>query len=441
MVMGYSYGVSEESTSAFMQVRSLPVTNRRAVGGPVARSLLAAYFGSALLAWVAAAVTSVFAAGDLAAGRPLATAPVLAVHLLALGVLPLAVSGASFHLLPVMLRNHLLSQRALWLALPLLWGGVLVASGVGAGASVRVWLGAAAVSAGLAIVLVEIGALVWRAPRDRMLITSRIGVSLPGLHVVAALVLGAVIFDEDRPFAGIAYDRWLLIHLHIALIGWIAVLIVTVGRNLAPMLAQAPAARPRRWPLNEAIIVLGLWVLIAGLAVGSRIVTVAGGLAIALALGTFAVLVMRVVRTRRTGLEAPLAHLAIGAFFLLQAFCLGLVAALTRPDTRLVSAYVILLLVGWAGGVVVGHVGKLLSLSLWVWWPPGPRPKQAALYPRRLGLLEAGTFLIGVEALMIGVLAGSATLARSGAGVLGLSAVATVAGVTATWRRRARNAP
>ena len=430
--------MEENPPSAFVGLRPLPLANKRAVGGPVSRSLLAAYFGAAGVTWFAAAVATVFAAGDLAAGRPLAATPVLAVHLLALGALPFAVSGASFHLLPVMLRNDLPSQRALWLALPLLAGGVLVASGVGSGAQTRVWIGATALSMGLAIVLWEVGTLVARAPRGRMLITSRVGVGLSCLHVVTALILGAIIFDQDRPFAGISYERWLLIHLHVALVGWIALLILTVGRNLAPMLALAPAAPTRRWPIHELILVAGLWLVVAGLASSSRVLTVAGACVTAMAVGRFATSVLRILRTRRGRLESPLAHLAVGVFFLLQAFGLGLAATIEPGRRRFAVGYVVLLLLGWAGGVVIGHATKLLSLSLWVWWPPGPRPKQAALYPRSLGLIEAVAFLVGVEALVGGILAASSALARVGAAVVCLSAILTIVGMTATWTRRAR---
>ena len=155
---------------------------------------------------------------------------------------------------------------------------------------------------------------------------------------------------------------------------------------------------------------------------------------VVLAIGRFASIVVRVARTRRGPFEAPLAHLLVGGFFLAQAAGIGLAVAAGADGTRLVSGYVVLLLVGWAGGVVVGHVGKLLSLSLWVWWPPGPRPKQAQLYPRRLGLVEAGVFALGVEAFAIGVFAGSARVAQSGAGLVCASAVLTAAGAVATWR-------
>ncbi len=430
--------MGERPVTTPVTLRPLGLTNQRAVGGPLSRQLLAAYFAVALIGWLAATVAAVVAASDLAAGSPFAAAPVLAVHLVALGVLPFAVSGASFHLLPVMLRNDLPSQRALWLALPLLAGGFPVASGLGREAHPIVWIGAAMVAAGLAIVLAELLALVVRAPRGRTLIASRLGVALACAHVVTALCLGAVIFDQDRPFGGLSYQRWLLIHLHVALLGWIALLILTVGRNLAPMLAQAPAAPQRERPAEEVALVAGLWLLLAGIGMRERGLTLAGGLVVLLAIGRFAALMLRVMWNRRGPLEAPLAHLLLGGIFLAQAAGCGLAAAAGVGGTRLVSGYVVFLLVGWAGGVVVGHLPKLLSLSLWVWWPPGPRPKQAELYRRRLGLLEAAFFAAGVEALALGIVIGTATLARAGASLLVLSAILTIAGVALTWQRRSR---
>jgi hypothetical protein len=279
-----------------------------------------------------------------------------------------------------------------------------------------------------------------RAPGGRLLIASRAGVALSCAHAVAALCLGALVFGYDRPFGGVGYGRWLLIHLHVALVGWIALLILTVGRNLGPMLAQAPTAPRRPWPYEELGLVAGLWLLLAGIGTSQREVTLVGGVVVAVALGRFGLLMLRVARTRRGPLEAPLAHLLVGAFFLLQAVVLGIAVAAGADSTRTVTAYVILLLVGWAAGVVVGHVGKLLSLSLWVWWPRGPRPKQGDLHPRRLGLAEAIAFAAGVETLAAGVLAGSVPAARVGAAVLSASAVLTVAGAALTWQRRSRNA-
>jgi hypothetical protein len=153
-----------------------------------------------------------------------------------------------------------------------------------------------------------------------------------------------------------------------------------------------------------------------------------------LTLARFALLMLRVARTRRGPLEAPLVHVLLGGLFLAQAGGVGF--AIGAGSMRMVCGYVVLLLVGWAGGVVLGHVSKLLSLSVWVWWPPGPRPRQAELYPRTLGLAAAAAFAVGVESLAIGVFVDSLTVARLGACLLCGSAVLSIAGAALTWRRR-----
>lgn len=441
MHCGYGPTVTEPK-AAFVELRPLPLMNKRAVGGPVSRRLLTTYFTLATVCWLAAAAVTLVAAPDVAAGQFLAPAPVLAVHLIGLGALPLAVSGACFHLLPVMLRNDLPSERLLWVALFFLAAGPLLAVGVAHGLRPLVFVAAPLLALGLVIVLGVVARLVIRAPRGRALIASRVGVSLVLMHVVAALVVGLVIFDLDRPFAGVSYERWLLVHLHIALLGWIALLVITVGRNLVPMLARAPAAPARRFPVDELALAAGLWLLVAGLLSDRRAIVFAAGVLLVSVMAHFALLTVRVVRSRRGSLEAPLVHIAVGAFFLAQAALVGLLYAAGVGGRRLATGYCILLLVGWAGGVVIGHVGKLLSLSLWVWWPPGPRPRQQALYPRRLGLAEAVLFAVGVELLAVGAIAGSKDAAEPGAVALLASALlATVGPLASMWlARKAREA-
>lgn len=418
--------------------KALPLLDARAVGGPIALGLLAAYCALALAGWIAAAVVLLLAAPDLAAGNPLAELPVLATHLVTLGVLPLAVTGAAFHLLPVMLRNDVRRPRLLQLAVPLLAGGYLLAPGVALGLDAAVWVGSALVAGGLAIVAVELLGLAWRAPGERILVASRTGVVLVVLHVVAALVLGALAFGRlGSPFAGVRFDRWLLVHLNLGAIGWLTLLIVTVGRTLVPMLSFAPTAGKRRYPDVELATACGLWVLLAGLAGGWQPVTLVGGAVVVLAVGRFLVQAVAVARTKRAALEAPLGHVLAGVVLLAEAAVLGFLAATGAIDqVRAATAYVLLLVLGWGAGVTVGHLGKLLSLSLWVWWPPGPRPKQGALYPRRLWLVEAGLFAVGVQLLAAGVLAGSEAAAWAGGVGLLASALLAAGGTAWTWRAR-----
>jgi hypothetical protein len=220
--------------------KALPLADARAVGGPIALGLLASYVAVALAGWTAAAIAILIAAPELAARDPLASGPVLATHLVALGFLPFAVTAASFHLLPVMLRNDVRHPRRLQLALPLLGGGFLVAPGIALDSPALLWPGATLAGSGLLLVLSELLGLVRRAPGDRTLVTSRTGVALVSLHVTAALALGALVFSHgDESVAGVVHERWLLVHLHLAVLGWLTLLIITVGRTLAPMLALA----------------------------------------------------------------------------------------------------------------------------------------------------------------------------------------------------------
>jgi hypothetical protein len=137
--------------------------------------------------------------------------------------------------------------------------------------------------------------------------------------------------------------------------------------------------------------------------------------------------------------EGPLLHLLAGAAFLVQAAVLGFVLlAGVGPQQRGLAAYVLLLLLGWAAGVTLGHVPKLLSLSIWVWWPPGPRPKQEALYPRRLAQAEAAVFAAGLETAAVGIYLGSSVAARAGSAVLAAASVLAAATALVVWRGRSR---
>jgi hypothetical protein len=418
--------------------KALSLADARAVGGPIPLGLLAAYAAVAFTGWMASAAFVLVASPDLAARDPLTEWPVLAVHLVALGVLPFAVTAASFHLLPVMLRNDVRHPFRLRLALPLLAGGYLVAPGLALDRGPLVWVGATLVALGIVLVLLELVGLVRRAPRGRMLVASRAGVALVCLNVAAALVLGALVFSHgDATFGGVAHARWVVVHLNLAVLGWLTLLILTVGRTLAPMLALAPTAAPRKLPASELALTGGLWVLLAGIAADSTPVSLVGASVVVGTLASFGALVARVARTRRIEVEGPLAHLLVGVVFLVQATVLGfLTLADAVSSERVLVAYVVFCLIGWAAGVTIGHLGKLLSLSLWVWWPPGPRPKQASLYPRRVWLAEAIAFGVAVELVGSGSLSGEETVTRAGGALLLLAAVLAATGAVRTWRSR-----
>jgi hypothetical protein len=405
------------------------------VGRPAPAVLVACYFAAALVCWLGATVALVVARNELAAGAVWAPQVLLVVHLVALGFLPLAVTGGALHILPTLLRTGLSRWRGA-LALPLLCAGPLLAYAIAYDLEWLLWPSATAETAGFLLVGWELAALSVRAPRGRLLLASRAGVLLSTLHAAAALAFGALLAEREwRPLWGIPHERLIAIHLHLAVIGWLTLLLVTVGRTLGPMLALAPAEPPRRAPLEELALTGGLWLLLAGLALDARTLQAAGGLVVLAVLVRFAALMARVGREHRLELpEGPLLHFLTGLFFLAQAALLGLgmVVGVFEVTPRRLVAYVLALLVGWAAGATLGHLGKLLSLSLWAWWPPGPRPKQAALYPRRLWLAEAAAFAIGIETAVDGALAGSQFAVAAGGVVLIAAAAAAFVGAVLT---------
>jgi len=406
------------------------------VGRPASAAIVGGYFALALGCWVAAGVALVAAARPLALGGVAEPRVLLAVHLVALGFLPPAVAGGALHILPTLLRTDACRWRAA-AALPLLCAGPALAAGIARHLEPLLWPAASVEAAGVALVAWEVLALALRAPGDRMLLTSRVGVALSALHAVAALVVGGVLAAREwRPVVGIPHERVIAIHLHLAIVGWLTLLLLTVGRTLGPMLALAPAAPRRRLPVEELVLVAGLWLLLAGLGAGVRSAETAGGLLALVAIVRFAAIIARVAREQRVAApEAPLVHVGAGLVFLAQAAVLGLGMTLGLAVTpRRLTAYVVALLIGWAAGATVGHVGKLLSLAAWTWWPPGPRPKQAELYPRRLWTGEAVAFAVGVELVVDGALAGSPVPVAAGAALVLVSAAVAAVAAALTLR-------
>ncbi len=408
------------------------------VGTPAPFQLVAAAMTGGLVCWLLAAAALLRAAPELAHGFIVAPDVLLAVHLVGLGFLPLAISGGALHILPTLLRNSG-SPRLGWIGFAGLCAGPLLAVGIARHRPELTWAAVVLVGVGAAALLVELGQLVACAPHDRLLLASRFGIAVSAVSGLLAFLLGPILFAHEwRPWLGVPHDRLIAIHLHLAVLGWLSLLIVAVGRTLAPMLALAPSEAGRRLPLEEIVLSAGVWLAVAGFALGSRPLLVLGYAASLGASIRFGIVLARAARRNRLpGLEGPLAHFAAGVLFLIEAAVLALVLLSRSSRLQVLAAYVLLLLLGWAGGVTLGHVGKLLSLSAWTWWPPGPRPKQADLYDRRSWLTSATTFALGTQLLVVGTLAAEAATARVGAALLIVSALAALYGamhtLTVAW--------
>ena len=359
-------------------------------------------------------------------------------HLIGLGVLAFAVSGAAFHILPVMLRNGRPRSIA-WIALPCLWCGPILAEGVATFDDRIIHPSLVVVATGYVLVALQTGALLVRAPHTRLLLTSRVGIALSTLSAAVALSLGArLAIDGWRPLWGIDHGHLIVLHLTIAALGWLTLLIVSVGRTLAPMLALAPSEKQRRLPAVELLLAVGVASAMLGVALDRRDITFVALIVTVSSLVGFAAIVVRAARRNRLDFpEAPIVHFLVGLLFLAQAITAAALVLQHGPSPHLLAYYVITLIVGWASAVTIGHAGKLLALSAWTWWPPGPRPKQHALYPRRIWLGEALLLSVGVQTVAVGVLVARGDVVRSGAVAVVASAVLALLGAAVTMLKSA----
>jgi hypothetical protein len=418
-----------------MAFKQLPTVH---TGRPAPFTLTAPAYLAATAGWLAAAIAFVFAADDLAAGAIWQPSVVLVTHLVALAVLPCVVAAAVWQLLPMMLRNDPPHPGRRPLVLALLLAGGPLAAGIALGAGWLIAVAATLLGAGLLLLLAELVALVRRSPRGKQIPVSRSAVVLAAAHAVLAFALGAAVAADGGPKPlGIGFERVLLIHLSLALIGWLTILIAVVGRTLVPMLGLVAAPPRRTRPLSELGVAAGLWTYLGGLASGTDAAVAAGIVVMLVSFAPTARTFARAVLGKKVGLrEGQTGHVAVGLVMLAQAAVLGLLAAIGSVEPRRAAiACIVLLGLGWAVGVVVGHLGKLASLSAWGSWPPGPRPKQGALYPRRIWQAELLLFAVAVELLAGGVLAQSPGLALVGAALLVAAAVAAALGTAVTARR------
>lgn len=407
-------------------------------GHPAPFELGAPAYVIALGGWVAATVL-LFAAADELVGLATSSEETLgAAHALGLVFFPFAVAAAVWQLLPVMLRNDPPAPRLRWLVLVLLLAGIPLAVAVATGNDRLGAVSAVLLGAGFALLVLELVLLIRRAPTGRLIVVSRPAVALAMLNAAAAFALGAIAFADGGPEPlGVPWDRLLLVHLSLAVVGWLTVMILAVGRTLIPQLAAAAAERPRGAPWPELALAGGLWTFAIGIA-GSVGALVALGVAVmAAALVVPARVFLRAALTGTIGYrEGPAAHAAVGLAFLAQAGVVAL-AALAGVGTgrRAALACVLMVGVGWATGVILGHLGKLVSLAGWGAWPPGPRPKQSDLYPRTGWRGEVVLFAVGTEVLALGVLANSLAMARAGAVLLVASSTIALACGVETVRR------
>jgi hypothetical protein len=242
--------------------------------------------------------------------------------------------------------------------------------------------------------------------------------------LVVTLIFGLALTGNLRwGYLGSGRVSALGAHLHVAIAGWVLLVMVGVGHRLLPMFLLSHGASDRFAKVAVALIAAGAGVL-AFLHHAPRLVSYwLPALLIASGCGAFLLQARSFyARRHRPVLDAGMRLAAVGLSILGLGLVLAAPVMLSVATARLMTAYVMAVLLG-ISLFVAAHYYKIVPFLVWYhrFGPLAgrqPVPRVNELYSSRLATIAAGALATGAATLIGGVALGSAPLARTGALIL-----------------------
>ena len=378
--------------------------------------LPAAHFAAGLVCLAFAALLLPTAAGDLAAGRFLQPRVVAITHLITLGWLTVSIMGALCQLFPVVLGTPLRWIKLSAVTLALFVPGVLVfATGLLTAGNGLVIMGAIMFASALLLFLANATATMWRAQNKRDLTWWTLAFAF--FFLAATITFGGSLalnlttaHLDDRLTA-------LAVHVHVALGGWVLLVIMAVGRRLLPMFLLSHGTH--EWPLRIAVIVTSAGAMLLSVFHGfmTRAVFVSGVTLIGAGVVALVVQVAGYLRRRhRPQLDAGLRMVMAGGLLVTVAVALGFGLLATNAPMSMIAAYGVSI-VGGLALFVAGHYYKILPFLVWnhrvaplAGKRPRPLPKIAELFDARIAGIAGAAITAGMFLIVAGTFARSHTI-------------------------------
>ncbi len=384
-------------------------------------ALAAEHFAAAVLYLVAGAAGLVWVAPELAAGAFVSPRVAGVTHLFTLGWITMTIFGALSQFMPVALNAPV---RAVRLGHVGFWSFALgvgvFATGVATGVLATRMVGVALVTAGILIVVGRVAASLVRA-RHRDVTWAAVWVSVSFL--LATFVLGLVLLHNlHTGFIAAARVRVLATHLHVALIGWVLVMIVGVSHRLLPMFLLSHGADTRWTARAVTLLGAGAALLGTGLAGGWSAPTWGGVVLVEAGLAAFLRQAYGFYRARvRKTLDVGMRFAAVALGWLMVAMILGpVVLARGLGHGRLAMLYVVIGVLGAIVTYVMGFFYKIVPLLAWTVRFAGRMGKErvptvAELFSSRAAHVHLVLITGAVLMLVVGIGTGDPVVARMGA--------------------------
>jgi len=347
------------------------------IGASISRWTMS-YFAMAL-AWLLVALTLMvtgigFPAADLQSADTL-----VLVHVICIGWLSLAMCGALFQFVPVLVAKPLFAERWVLPALAFLSGGLicLLAGFLALGGRLPPWpwalpLGALLLACGFGLIVLDLGLTALLRP------TGPARFVLAGLLSLCVTVAfgGAFAFalaGWAGPAAQLILAGGVALHAIAGIGGWLTLTAVGVSYRLLSMFMLSPDIDDRRsratltaGALAIAVAVLG-GIIAIRLASGlEAVLSVAAvmGLAFAALYGRDIAGIYHARKRRQLELNMQMATLSFAS--LAGAVLLGIALVATRSFTVHVGAFVFLIVFGWLSGLVLAKLYKIVAFLTWL---------------------------------------------------------------------------
>jgi hypothetical protein len=347
------------------------------IGASISRWTMS-YFAMAV-AWLLVALALMvagvgFPAADLAAPDTL-----VLVHVVCIGWLSVAMCGALFQFVPVLVSKPLFSERWVLPALGLLTAGLasLLAGFLALGGRLPTWLwllplGALLLIAGFGLIVVDLGLTAWLRP------TGPARFVLVGLaSLCATAAFGAVFAFALAGWEGSIGQSMLAsgvpLHAIAGLGGWLTLTAMGVSYRLLSMFMLAPDVDDRKSNTTLLAGALATTVAVAGgvaaitLSFGMNVAlsfAAALGLATAALYGRDVIAIFRERRRRQLELNTRMAMLSFAS--LGGTALLGVMLVLMGNFATHVGAFVFLVVFGWLSGLVLAKLYKIVAFLTWL---------------------------------------------------------------------------
>ena len=369
------------------------------------------------------ATASVVAAGIwllLQGGAPLGSGwhptTVILTHLATLGFLAAVMLGALYQMIPVVAGVPVPGVRAAYGVLALFGSGLIsLLVGLDTGPKALIIVGGSAILAALLLFLLPVAYGMIRGAARTMTVAG-MGLSLFSLATVLFLGLWMAWGHATGHFPG-PRNWWVQVHLCVGVLGWVGMLITSVSWQVVPMFYLAPEPGRTEKTAVWLLALVGVVAPVALLLLGPSPVTAARVLAVAAAPAVIAVwlvqplsTLVRIARRTRRRPDASLLFWRFGLVVALTLPVLAILAVLSR-DLRWPVLLGWLALWGWAGAIVHGMLGRIVSFLVWFHrYSPligkVPVPSMRKLLPERhvrLGfVLHASSVALGAAAIVFG---------------------------------------